>query len=101
MTIYYFDETTGIFLGAGTADVDQLEPGGWILPPNCTTEEPPQGGRGHRWAGGVWAATLPAPAPVNAPPQPATLPTLAKDGTDGPTTPAKKEVPLKRKKKGK
>lgn len=99
MRIYYFDEHTGAYLGTDIADANQLEPGDWILPPNCTLVEPPA--KNYLWLGGVWREPAPAPVPMAV--QPRHTPTLPPQGSEPEPgkvlVPPEKESAPKRKKR--
>lgn len=57
MQIYHYDRITGIYTGEGMADVSPLEPGGFLIPAQATTEIPQDqvpAGFAPFFRGGVW-----------------------------------------------
>lgn len=57
--IYYFDETTGSYIGEGLAKPDPMQPDKALIPRNAT-ETPPPGDRSV-WKGDKWVAAAPKP----------------------------------------
>ena len=67
MQIYHYHQTTGEFLGVGTADESPLEPGEYLVPANATTTAPPtaMAGKVRVWRGGAWVyQSVPADTPT-------------------------------------
>lgn len=64
MEIWHYDPTTGLLLGAGTADPSPVEPGAWLIPAFAVTVAPPapQQGQEVAWDGAAWVQR-PAPPP--------------------------------------
>lgn len=72
MKIYHNNQETGELIGEGLADVDPMNPGGWLIPAHATTTEPPahvEGSTRHFIAGGWEYREIPPPEPE---PQPET-----------------------------
>ena len=47
MKIYLFNPETGVYLGEDFADEDPMNQGGYVIPPDATTIEPPAVERGQ------------------------------------------------------
>ena len=77
-TVYNYNQTTGIYLGASQATQSPLDvPGTWLYPANTTLIAPPTAGPGQAayfsaklgtW--GLSRAATPAPGPQTPPPSP-------------------------------
>lgn len=73
MQIWHFHPETGALIGAGSADPNPLEQGGWLIPAFATPVAPPEAEE-HEvvlWVDGAWVVTtVPAPPPPPPPPPP-------------------------------
>lgn len=64
----------GVFVGFTVADESPLEPGNYLVPGYCVTEEPPEFEKGDRarwdWGAEAWVIEPNPEAPTDAPPPP-------------------------------
>jgi hypothetical protein len=79
MQIWHFHPDTGVLIGAGSADPNPLQPGGWLIPAFATPVAPPEPGEGEMvvWVAGEWqigAVPTPPPPPLPEPAQPPQVP---------------------------
>lgn len=60
---YLYDAMTKIFAGSVGIQESPLEPGVWLMPPNCTLDAPlaPQEGKDVAYIGSVWQYITPPP----------------------------------------
>ena len=66
MKIYHVNPDTGLFIGAGDARPDPMEPGQYLVPAHATTTAPPKAGKGKvaMFDDGAWTV-IDEPPPVD------------------------------------
>lgn len=79
MEIWHYHRDTGALIGAGTADLNPVEPGQWLIPAHATATPPPTPAADEEvvWQDGAWVVRAlpppPAPEPAPEPPPPAPI----------------------------